>query len=165
MHGENGRSWLAGLALATLAVMAPGAAAQGTSTPAPAAADPSADVEVLRQRVAQFYAARLAGDVRGQWELLEPRVRARMTPEEFAADAGQARYLGYKVEDAAIRGPFAAVRVRVLILVALPTQARGVRHVPPQVSMAQEQWIKLGGVWYRMTEEMEVPPPRSQAPE
>ena len=163
-HGMA-RRWLAVAALAALAAVAPSAAAQGPAAPAPAApAEPATDdAEALRQRVAQFYAARLAGDARGQWELLEPRVRARTTPEEFAAEGAQTRYLGYKVENAAIRGAFGKVQVRVLTLVALPTMARGVRQMPPQVSMALEQWMKLGGVWYRMTEEVEAPAPRAQS--
>jgi hypothetical protein len=159
--GRTGQ-WLAAAALAGQCALAGAAAAQAPAAATPPAAAPAdAEVEAVRQRVAEFYAARLAGDARAQWALLEPRVRARMTAEEFAMRGAQTRYLGYKVEEAVIRGAFAAVRVRLLTLTPLPTAGRGVRHVPPQVSMGQENWIRLGGQWYRMIEEVEPPPARA----
>ena len=50
---------------------------------------------------AAFWAARVAGDPKAQWELLEPRGRGRMTPLEYVPGPGAMKYLAYQVETAA----------------------------------------------------------------
>jgi hypothetical protein len=116
-------------------------------------ATPSAggDVQALRERAAAFWAARLAGDSKGQWELLEPRGRGRLTPQEYAGGPGALRYLAYQVEDATINGYFATVRVRLMLQPLLPSLVR----VPVQTVVAQDSWIRVGGVWYHSLDDEE----------
>lgn len=122
-----------------------------SAPPAPPEPVASSDsVETLRARTAAFWAARVAGDRKGQWELLEPRGRARLTPLEYAPDSGVIRYLGYEVEDATVNGYFATVKVRLLFQPILPTAGR---RLPAKTAVVSDQWIRIGGVWYRNLEE------------
>src|SRR5687767_4841400 len=88
-----------------------GAAAAAESTSAPGQTVSPAEVQTLRERAAAYWAARMAGDDKWQWELLEPRGRGRLTPQEYAAERRGLRYLGYQIEDANIEGYFATVKV------------------------------------------------------
>jgi hypothetical protein len=119
------------------------AASQGTSeAPAAAATD---DVQVLRDRVATFWAARMAGDPSVQWGLLEPRGRGRLTPQEYSANRSAVRYLAYQVENATVDGYFAVVKVRLMFQPILPSG----RRVGVQTSLAEDYWVRIGGTWYR----------------
>jgi hypothetical protein len=123
------------------------AAAEGTS--APGRAESQGEVQALRERAAAYWAARMTGDDKGQWDLLEPRGRGRMTPQEYAAERRGIRYLGYQVEDATIEGYFAIVKVRLLfqpILLRLP-------GVAPQTVLMDDRWIRVGGGWYRQLDD------------
>jgi hypothetical protein len=117
--------------------------AENTSTDRPVVS--AEEVEVLRDRVATFWAARLAGDPKAQWELLEPRGRGRMTPQEYTANRGAIRFLAYQVENATVDGYFAVVKVRVMFQPILPSG----RRVGVQTSLAEDFWVRIGGVWYR----------------
>jgi len=122
---------------------------RGQGTPASAVAPGSeADVLALRERAAAFWAARVAGDAQGQWQLLEPRGKGRLTAQEYGSELGGGRYLAYQVEGATVNGFFATVKVRVLVQQILPpSNAR--RSVPPQAAVLDDGWIRVGGVWYR----------------
>ncbi|MGH6691517.1 MAG: hypothetical protein ACREF4_12670 [Gammaproteobacteria bacterium] len=135
--------------LAVWSGVAWGAPAGAEKTPAPAQTVPQAEVQTLRERAAAFWAARMAGDDKGQWALLEPRGRGRLTPQEYAAGRRGIRYLGYQVEDAAIEGFFAVVKVRVLFQPILPRLA----STAPQTVLMDDRWIRVGGAWYRQLDD------------
>jgi hypothetical protein len=148
---------LAALAGALVAGPAPGRA-----EPAPPAA--GADTAALRERVAAFWAARVAGDLAVQWTFFEPRVRGRLSVDEYRARPRGVRYVAYQVEEAEVRGPFATVRVRVLAEpVALAALARG-RRVVPQTVVVDDPWIRIGETWYRRLEQERDPPPSPPSP-
>jgi hypothetical protein len=119
---------------------------------APMASD--AEVQALRERVAAFWAARVAGDLEAQWQLLEPRLKNRMTAAEYGADLTGGRWLAYKVEDAAVNGFFATVKVRLLVKPILPADApgRSVRGTPA-AAVLNDHWIRIRGRWYRTLDE------------
>jgi hypothetical protein len=117
--------------------------AQSASAPEPVVSD--GEVRTLRDRAAAYWAARMAGDNKAQWELLEPRGRGRMTPEEYASERRGIQYLGYQVEDATVQGYFAVVKVRLLFTPILATMPRAA----VQTVLMDDQWIRVGGVWYR----------------
>jgi hypothetical protein len=129
-------------------------ASQGSSPPPASAAASSEDVQALRERVAAFWAARLAGDSKVQWDLLEPRGRGRLTMQEYASDRGAVRYLAYQVEDATVTGYFAVVKVRLMLQPILPSA----RRVGVQTTIAEDRWVKIRGVWYRRFGEEESAP-------
>jgi hypothetical protein len=76
------------------------------------------DMAALRERAAAFWAARVAGDPEAQ------------------------------VEDAAVHGYFAEVRIRLLVQPALPSERAG-HAIGPQVTVLNDGWVKIRGVWYR----------------
>ena len=128
--------------------VAPVPAPSASTAPTPIAS--TADVENLRERAAAFWAARVAGDFTAQWELLEPRGRARMTATEYAAGRGAVKYLAYQVEDASANGYFANVKLRLLVQPILP----GVpRPVDPRAVLVEDNWVRIRGVWYRSLEQ------------
>ena len=141
------------VAVAALSSAVP-CAAQTASAPAPSTAPaPNSvipEVETLRERVAVFWAARVAGDPTAQWQLLEPRGRGRMTVAEYAAGRGAVKYLGYQVEDASVEGYFATVKVRLLVQAILPGVARPVN---PGAVVVEDNWVRIRGVWYRSLEQ------------
>ena len=118
--------------------------AQSSSAAPSASVIAGGEVQDLRERAAAFWAARLAGDYKGQWELLEPRGRGRLTPQEYAAERGNILFVAYQVEDATVNGYFATVKVRVLFQPVLPIP----RRIPVQALVTDDRWIRVGGVWY-----------------
>jgi hypothetical protein len=106
----------------------------------------------LRQRAAEYWQARVARDYKSQWELTEPRLKGRITPEEYARGKGAIQYLGYEVGDASIDGSFATVQVKVIARVALPNSP-----AKPVVRTATvgDAWVKVDGVWYRRADQPE----------
>jgi hypothetical protein len=124
-----------------------GVRAQNPSPP-PAPQGSEQDVQTLRERAAAFWAARVAGDAQGQWELLEPRGKGRVTAQEYGVVPEGGRYLAYQVEDATVKGLFATVRVRMLVQVILP-KSETRRPTPIQAALVEDGWVRIGGVWYR----------------
>jgi hypothetical protein len=121
---------------------------QGVSaSSAPMASE--AEVQVLRERAAAFWAARVAGDYETQWQFLEPRWKGRMTAAEYGSDLAGGRWLAYQVEGATVNGFFATVMVRLLVQQNLPLSAAGRTRMSPQATVVADGWIRIGGVWYR----------------
>jgi RecB family exonuclease len=141
-----------GFGLVVVLALGPAAAvlAQQPSAPAVGGTASAAEAERLRERAAAFWAARTEGNATAQWELLEPRGRGRMTAAEYAA-AGPVRYLAYQVEDARINGFFAAVAVRILTQVIVPTSAP--RIAPPSAAVVLDRWVRIRGSWHRSLEQ------------
>jgi hypothetical protein len=129
------------------------AAAQDASStpPAPEGAVAASDVERLRERAATFWAARVAGDPKAQWDLLEPRGRGRLTPIEYVPGPGAMKYLAYQVENATVSGYFADVSVRILVQPILPVTRKA--KVGPQSTVVTDRWVRIGGTWYRSLEQ------------
>ena len=87
----------------------------------------------------------MAGDAKGQWELLEPRGRGRLTAAEYAPGGGPVKYLAYQVEGATLDGYFATVDVRLLVQIVLPTARR--QRIDPSSGLVHDRWVRIGGVW------------------
>lgn len=124
------------------------AAAQSTSVPGSGVSG-GGEVQTLRERAAAYWAARMAGDDKTQWELLEPRGRGRLTPQEYGAERRGLRYLGYQIETATVEGYFATVKVRLLFQPTAPQLA----GVAPQTVLMDDRWIRVGGAWYRQLDD------------
>ena len=139
------------LAAQTAPVPAPNATAPAPTIPtATAPASPDADVDTLRERAAEFWAARVAGDAKAQWQLLEPRGKGRSTAEEYGARPTGGRYLAYQVEDATVKGYFGTVKIRLIVQQVLPSP--GAKPLAPQATTLEDGWIRVKGVWYRRWE-------------
>ena len=129
------------------------AATKDGSSPPPASAGAvvASDVDGLRERAAAFWAARVAGDPKAQWELLEPRGRGRFTPLEYVPGPGAMKYLAYQVENATVNGYFADVSVRILVQPILPPTHRA--KIGPSSTVVTDRWVRIGGTWYRSLEQ------------
>jgi hypothetical protein len=149
---------LVGLAATVLAITlgVGSSTAQGTGPDPARLTRPGQDESLaLRQRAAEYWAARVARDYRTQWELSEPRLKGRMTPEEYSAGRGAIQYLGYDVGDADIKGSFASVQVKVIARVTLPgSQAKPV----VRTATVPDGWVKVEGIWYRRADQAEGSP-------
>jgi len=138
---------------------------QGVAASSPPAVS-EADVLTLRERAAEFWAARVAGDLEAQWRLLEPRWRGRMTAAEYGSDLTGGRWLAYKVEDAAVNGPFATVKVRLMVQQIVPAAGLGQGRLrpTPQAALLDDAWIRIGGLWYRRLESGDAAPSQAGQP-
>jgi hypothetical protein len=119
--------------------------------PASGGAGAASDDQRLRERVAAFWAARVEGDPKAQWELLEPRGRGRLTPLEYVPGPGALKYLAYQVENATVNGYFADVSVRILVQPILPVTRRA--KIGPSSTLVTDRWVRIGGTWYRSLEQ------------
>ena len=141
------------------AATAPGQGVSASSAPVAS----EAEVQVLRERAAAFWAARVSGDPETQWQLLEPRWKGRMTAAEYGSDLTGGRYLAYQVEGATVKGYFATVKVRLLVQQILPLSSVGRTRISPQATLVDDGWIRIGGVWYRrLVDDNRVPSETSQ---
>jgi hypothetical protein len=140
------------LAIGHVVLPVPAAAQSPPSAPIASAPPPAGpEVERLRERTAAHWAARVAGDSKAQWELLEPRGRARLTPAEYGASAGGVKYIAYQVEDATIEGYFASVKVRMIVQPVLPTAQA--KRIGPTTVVLMDRWVRIRGTWYRSLEQ------------
>jgi hypothetical protein len=135
---------VAGIALLlNVLVGLPGAAAaQDASSTPPVSGVAAADIERLRERAAAFWAARVAGDPKAQWDLLEPRGRGRLTPLEYVPGPGAMKFLAYQVENATVSGYFADVSVRLLVQPILPATRKA--RIGPSSTVVQDRWVRIG---------------------
>jgi hypothetical protein len=155
---------LVGVGLVLLEVLSWTPSVSGQSSPASSMpAGSEADIQVLRERAAAFWAARVTEDFDAQWQLLEPRWKGRMTAAEYGSDLTGGRYLAYQVEGATVTGLFATVKVRVLVQQHLPTSAKR-PSLPPQVVVVNDGWIRIGGVWYRRLDDTGRAPFQARQP-
>jgi len=142
--------------LAALPVLGLGfgmAAAQSTGpAPVPGGGTPPDEILSLRQRTAEYWAARIARDYRTQWALSEPRLKGKMTPEEYGAGKGAIQYLGYEVGDARINGAFAVIDVKVIAKVTI---ARRPAEPLVRTAKVEDGWVKVDGIWYRRADQPE----------
>jgi hypothetical protein len=161
LRGTCGRIVIVGaLLILSPLVGAPGGNAQNTPaapspvptiSAAPSSGAPSEDAQHLRERAAEFWAARVAGDINKQWQLLEPRGQGRMTAAEYASNRGAVKYLAYQVEDATVTGYFGTVNVRLLIQPMFVAPGRG--PAPPSAFLLPDKWVKVRGTWYHTLDE------------
>lgn len=131
----------------TFVAITAGLLALGAVAPSPGNTASDAEVQTLRERAAAYWAARMTGDDKVQWDLLEPRGRGRVTPQEYAAERRGIQYLGYQIETASIDGFFAVVKVRLLF------QVPQLASVAPQTVLMDDRWVRVGGAWYRQLDE------------
>jgi hypothetical protein len=144
---------LVGLLVSGFAGCAPSMRTEGA--PASAEVVSPEQVQMLRERAAAYWAARMAGDDKLQWELLEPRGKGRLTWQEYAAERRGVRYLGYQIEDATIEGYFATVKVRLLFQPVLQRMV----SIPIQTVLMDDQWVKVGGTWFRQFDDRRLQRP------
>lgn len=103
-------------------------------------------VERLKARAARYWDARIAGDLLEGYKLHPPAFRRDVTFSAFAEGRGSVPVLEYEIKDARVNGPEGTVAVRVYYTVV--HQMMG-KPVAPQWGEFEEQWVMVGGDWYR----------------
>lgn len=113
----------------------------GPQQPAGAAPD-----ESLRERVIQYWEARMRGDLLAAYQLHEPAFRRAVTFAAFSQGRGATPTLAYEILDERVEGDVAFVKVKKQSTVKHP---QFVKPVQPRWTEDEEQWIRVEGVWYR----------------
>lgn len=100
----------------------------------------------LRERVAQYWDARVTGDLLATYTLHEPAFRRAVTLTAFLQGRGVTTVLEYEILNERIEANLGIVKVKVKSTV---THAMLVKPVEPFWSEFQEQWVRVDGEWYR----------------
>jgi hypothetical protein len=96
---------LAGLVISLAAMPMSGSAQAPTPTSAPAATAEDPSMAELKKRALAYWEARVRRDYRAEYDLLEPRARARYSPDEYGRGR-TVQYLAAQVEGAERNGNF-----------------------------------------------------------
>jgi len=129
---------LRGLLLLTVLLLSGCAGAQAV-----ASRDPS---ERLRERVREYWDARLGGALVATYTLHEPAFRRAVTLTAFAQGRGVTQVLEYEVLGERIEGDLGIVTVKARSTFTHPML---VKPVEPSWFEFEEQWARVGGEWYR----------------
>lgn len=127
---------LSGLLLALLLV-----GFTGLQQPAGAAPD-----ESLRERVIQYWEARMRDDLLATYQLHEPAFRRAVTFAAFSQGRGATPTLAYEILDERVEDDVAFVTVRKQSTIK---HQQLIKPVQPRWTESEEQWIRVDGVWYR----------------
>lgn len=115
----------------------------------------SQSLEGLKERVLAYWQARVKKDYQAEYDLLEPRLRARVPAEEYGRGR-TLQYLAVQVESVERSGSFARVAVRVLVKITLPPlplpQAAAATPDRTEATVLQDHWVSIRGLWYRSQE-------------
>lgn len=125
--------------LLLVAVLLAGCAGtQAVATPDPALR--------LKERVAQYWEARVKGDLFATYTLHEPAFRRAVTLTAFLQGRGVSPVLEYEILGERIEEELGLVKVKVKTTVTHP---KLVKPVEPFWSEFEEQWARVDGEWYR----------------
>lgn len=100
----------------------------------------------LRERVAQYWDARVKGDLVATYALHEPAFRRVVTLTAFLQGRGVTKVVEYEILGEQITGDLGIVKVKVKSTV---THSMLVKPVEPSWFEIDEQWMRVDGEWYR----------------
>lgn len=113
----------------------------GTQTVAPS--DPALR---LRERVGEYWNARVRSDLLATYTLHEPAFRRAVTLTAFLQGRGVTKVLDFEILGEKIEGDLGIVKVKIKSTVTHP---RLIKPVEPSWSEFDEQWVRVDGEWYR----------------
>lgn len=100
----------------------------------------------LRERAAQYWDARLKGDLLTTYTVHEPAFRRAVTLTAFLQGRGLTPVLAYEILGERIEGDLGIVKIKMQSTITHP---RLVRPAKPSWSEFEEQWVRVDGEWYR----------------
>lgn len=100
----------------------------------------------LRERVAQYWDARVKGDLLATYTLHEPAFRRAVTLTAFLQGRGVTKVFEHEILGEQITGDLGIVKVKVKSTV---THSMLVKPVEPSWAEFEEQWVRAEGEWYR----------------
>jgi hypothetical protein len=125
------------------------ASPQAAQPPQAVTADPGErlrDEERLHDRVAQYWDARVRGDILETYQLHEPAFRRAVTLTAFLQGRGMTTVLGYVILGHEMQGNLAVVRMKINSSVRHPAM---IRPSEPRWYEFEEQWVRVDGDWHR----------------
>lgn len=103
-------------------------------------------VSHLKARVAEYWEARIRGDLVKTYMLHEPAYRRAVTLTAFAQGRGATPIFDYEIQDVEFREALGIVTMKIRSSVVHPLL---VKPVEPRWSEFEEQWVSVDGQWYR----------------
>lgn len=100
----------------------------------------------LKDRVAEYWEARIQGDLVKTYMLHEPAYRRAVTLTGFSQGRGATPIFDYEIQDVEFKGTLAIVKMKIRSSVVHPML---VKPVEPRWSEFEEQWVQVDGQWYR----------------
>ena len=100
----------------------------------------------LRERVGQYWDARVKGDLLATYTLHEPAFRRAVTLTAFLQGRGVTTVLEHEILGERIEGDLGIVKVKVNSTVR---HRKLVKPVEPFWAEFEEQWVHVEGEWYR----------------
>jgi len=100
----------------------------------------------LRERNAQYWDARVRGDLFDAYRFHPPAFREAVTFSAYSQGRGVTTVLDYEIKDVRIDGDEATVKSRYYYTVLHPML---VKPVQPRWGEVDEQWVRVDGEWYR----------------
>lgn len=100
----------------------------------------------LKARVAEYWEARIQGDLVKTYMLHEPAYRRAATLTAFAQGRGATPIFDYAIQDVEFRGTLGIVKMKIRSSIVHPML---VKPVEPRWGEHEEQWVQVDGEWYR----------------
>lgn len=100
----------------------------------------------LRARAAQYWNARVRGDLVETYQLHEPAFRRAVTLSGFAQGRGVTTVLEYAILGQEIQGNLAVVRMKMR---SSFRHAKMIKPSDPRWHEFEEQWVRVDDDWYR----------------
>jgi len=101
---------------------------------------------LLRERAAQYWEARVKGDLLSTYALHEPAFRRAVTLTGFLQGRGVTKVVEYEILGERIEGEVGIVKVKMKSSVTHP---KLIKPVEPSWAEFEEQWVRVDGEWYR----------------
>lgn len=121
---------------------------QGSRIPEEQRAD--RQVARLRERVAKFWSDRLVSDWGGNYDLMDPFLRERMTREAYISQQFKTIYHAFEIKDLKIEENTAHVAIRYTAEVPEIISMGRKFSAPKREEEITEEWIWVDGDWYRV---------------
>lgn len=100
----------------------------------------------LKERAAQYWDARVGGDLLATYMLHEPAFRRAVSLTAFLQGRGVTTIFDYELLGEKIEGDRGIVKTKTKWSVTHPMLVKG---VDPKWSEFEEEWVRVDGEWYR----------------
>jgi hypothetical protein len=100
----------------------------------------------LKERVREYWEARIRSDLVATYMLHEPAFRKAVTLTAFVQGRGVTHIFDYEILEPKIDGNLAVVPAKIKWSITHPML---VKPVEPRWSEIEDRWLRVGGEWYR----------------
>lgn len=113
--------------------------------------------ERLRERVRQYWEARVRDDIVEQYSLEEPWIRERVSLTAYARGKGATKILEYEIKGVEVKASDAVVTLHLKYKIMISKLA----HLPLQEVDTEQHWVWVGDEWF-LRYRPAVGPPKTQ---